>query len=153
MSNDTYNIDTSQISEEMINAFKMTMDPSAIPDLENMLTHIDNLIEYAESTEMRILSNTNYQEYETKIYQRFNQHIPIKMISLLIDENERYDNLDGIIGMFETLKDIKEGKKNMQNEYEKFSEKLNEKYLYPDFGGKENFINEMKNSAKKDIKK
>ena len=147
---DTYSIDPSQISEETINAIKMSMDPAAIPDLQDMLDYVNHLIAFLETPEMVFLSQSNHEEFEKTVYQKYNQYMPIKIIGLLIDENERYDNLDKLIDMFDSLDDVKQGNKNMQKEYEKFSEKLNEQYLYPQYGGKEQFITEMQqNNTKK----
>jgi hypothetical protein len=140
----TYDIDPSQISEESINAIKMSMDPSAIPDLGNILEYVDSLIEFVEKPEMIILKGVDYQEFEKRVYQRYNQFMPIKIIGLLIDENERYDNLTKLLDMFDRLENVKRGNSNIQSEYEDFSEKLNEQYLYPVFGGKEKFIETMK---------
>jgi hypothetical protein len=41
--------------------------------------------------------------------------------------------------MFETLAKIKAGEASMEKEYEKFTEEVNEEYLYPSFGGKQQF--------------
>jgi hypothetical protein len=140
----TYNIDPNQISEDSINAIKMSMDPSAIPDLGDILQYVDNLIEFVEKPEMIILKGADYQEFEKRVYQRYNQFMPIKIIGLLIDEDERYDNLTKLLDMFDRLENVKRGNSNIQTEYEDFSEKLNEQYLYPVFGGKEKFIETMK---------
>lgn len=136
------------LSEEYLNEIRMSMDASAIPNLEELLKYVNSLITFVETPEMVSLSKTNYQEYERMAYQRYNQHMPIKIIGMIVNEEERYENLERLLDMFDTLEAIKSGKKNMQDEYANFSEKLNEKYLYPAYGGsKESFIEAMKKNS------
>jgi hypothetical protein len=140
------------LSEEYLNSIRMTMDPSAIPDLSELMTYVDELIAFVELPEMETLRETNYEEYERLAYQRFNQFIPIKIIGMMVNQEERYDNLERLLDMFERLEGIKNGSKDMQHEYADFSEKLNEQYLYPEYGGKEQFIEAMKKNPNAEIK-
>lgn len=141
----THNIGQEYLSEEYLNKIRMSMDASAIPDLTELLGYVNSLIAFVETPEMVILSKTNYQEYEKRAYQRYNQHMPIKIIGMMINEDERYENLERLLDMFDRLEGIKTGKKDMQHEYADFSEKLNEQYLYPEYGGtKESFVEAMK---------
>lgn len=142
----THQIGQEYLSEEYLNQIRMSMSPDAIPDLGELLNYVNSLIAFVETPEMVILSKTNYQEYERKAYQRYNQHMPIKIIGMMVNEEERYENLERLLDMFDRLDGVKTGTRNMQDEYEDFSEKLNEQYLYPEYGGsKEKFIEAMQN--------
>jgi len=141
----THQIGQEYLSEEYLNQIRMSMSPEAIPDLTELLNYVNELVSFVETPEMILLSKTNYQEYEKRAYQRFNQYMPIKIIGMMVNEEERYENLERLLDMFDRLQAVKSGKKNIQEEYADFSEKLNEKYLYPEYGGsKESFIEAMK---------
>ena len=74
----------------------------------------------------------------------------MKIISLLV-EQERYENLTELLDLFETLKDVKSGKKDINIEAEKFGEHNRSKYVYPKFGGKEKFLEEMNNPKNQSV--
>lgn len=146
----THQIGQEYLSEEYLNQIRMSMSPDAIPDLGELLGYVNSLIAFVETPEMIVLAKTNYEEYERRAYQRYNQHMPIKIIGMMVNEEERYENLERLLDMFDRLDGIKSGKRNMQEEYADFSEKLNEQYLYPEYGGsKEAFIEAMKKAQEK----
>ena len=88
------------------------------------------------------------EQFEAFVYGKFNNSIPMKIISLMI-EQERYENLDELLNMFDTLKAVKSGKKDINKEAEKFGEKNKQKYVYPKFGGKDNFEKVMSQDPNK----
>jgi hypothetical protein len=134
----TIKIDPNEINEDMINSFKMSMDPKAIPDLGLLLEIINEMIQFIETPEMEELEVKDFNEFERLVYTRYNSKVPIKIIGLMVEES-RYDNLSQLLDMFEALEDVKKGKRDIFEETEKFNEKQNNKYVYPKFGGKENF--------------
>lgn len=131
-------LDLSSINEETISKFKASMKPSAIPDMGEMLEIVNELLAYIETPQMRELEESNFQEFETAIYGMYNSKLPMKVISLMI-EGDRYDHLDRLITTFETLGKIKAGELDMQTEFQKFNDKLNDEFVYEPAGGKENF--------------
>jgi len=151
-SKQTVNMSDHQVSEDMANSFKLSMDPNAIPDLSELMGTIEAMLQFMETDKMKELEATNKAEFDTLVYGRYNDIVPMKIISLMVDEN-RYENLDGLLDMFDILNDVKSGKKNIQEEAEKFGEKQNAKYVYPQFGGKENFEKMMAKKTKKKFKK
>jgi hypothetical protein len=140
-------LDSNVVNEETINQFRVSMTPNAIPDIDSMLVHIDNLLNFVELPEMKKLETVNKKEFERLVYGRFNAILPINIINLLL-EDDRYEHLDMLLNMCDTLKQVKDGKMDIHQEHAKFSEKLSEKYVYPKFGGKENFENEMMKKPK-----
>jgi hypothetical protein len=114
----------------------MTVD--AIPDLNNMMELIIELIEFMNTPEMIIKKRQNKQEYEDIIFFKYrDSYMPRQIMDLLVEDP--VNNLAKIISMFETLAKIKAGEASMEKEYEKFTEEVNEEYLYPSFGGKQQF--------------
>lgn len=148
-------LDTSKINEEQINQYKMSMSSDAIPslqELDNMMENLNDLILFIETPHMKKLENTNKNEFEKIVFGKYNSVLQMRMIHLLIDDKElRYDNLDQLLDMLVTMQNIKKGNKNVQEEYEKFSNKLTEKYVYSNYKG--NSLEEKKQNFEKEIMK
>jgi hypothetical protein len=96
------------------------------------------MVAFIETPEMQRLEKEDFNTFETKLYGLYNSKLPMKVISLMT-EADRYDNLNDIIDMFDTLNEVRNGNKNIHEEYQVFNEKLNKKYLYEPYGGKEGF--------------
>lgn len=144
--------DPSSINQDMVNNFRLTMDPNAIPDLGNMLVIINELLMFIETEDMQKLEKSDRKEFERRTYTKYNNDLPMKIIGLML-EDDRYDHLSRLLDMFDVLNDVKKGKKDMQKEYESFNEKLNESYLYPAYGGKEGFEKAMQEGVPKNKKR
>lgn len=133
--------------EKMLNNMKKTNN-----DYENSKEYTTTHQQYLELkrkiTKLRKSADKKKEEFENIVYGKYNNVLPMKIISLLI-EQERYDNLNELLDMFETLKDIKLGKKDINLEAEKFGEKNRSKYVYPKFGGKDNFLEKMSENPNK----
>lgn len=136
-----------KLTEEMMQqniegAMEVQPDPSAIPDLDDLLEKIQNLLKDVEEQITPNLSPEQKENVETKICVKYNTQIPIKIINLMLEE-QRYDNLDKLLDMFDRLKDVQKGKADIVQAQQSFGEKLNEQYVYPKFGGKEGFEKKM----------
>lgn len=116
-----------------------------LPEYDKLLQ--ESLESKRRVTKLRKSADKKKEEYEALVYGKFNSKLPMKIISLLV-EPERYDNLNELLDMFEVLKDVKSGKKNIEEEAEKFGEKNRSKYVYPKFGSKQNFIDAMSKPTK-----
>lgn len=128
-----------KMTEQYVKLSLDTMTSSAIPDLDKMIHHIYNMLLLIETSEMEQLEKTNNEEFERLVYTEYNTILPIKIISLIVSKN-RYENLDRLLDMFEVLNNVKNGKNNIHDEYAKFSEKMNEEFVYSKTGGKEGFL-------------
>lgn len=128
-------------------------DSNNFTDLANVSKDKEKILEEILSlkrkvNKLRKSADKKKEEFENIVYGKFNSKLPMKVISLLI-EQERYENLNELLDMFEILKDIKNGKRDINVEAERFGEKNRSKYVYPQFGGKENFIKTMSQPQKK----
>jgi hypothetical protein len=121
------------------------MSASAIPNLNELLEKIIEMVEFMNTPQMVKKKRTDPKNYEYTIFFKYREHMPTKIIDLLIENHT--DNLQKLITMFETLNGIKMGNLDMTTEYEKFTENVNEEYLYPSFGGKDKFRERMNNLA------
>ena len=137
-----FKVDPDIVNQETIDSFKLSMTPDAIPDMNNMLQHINSMISFMETPNMKELEKKNKKEFERMVFGKYNAILPIRIITLLV-EDDRYEHLEQLLDMCDTLKQVKSGQKDIQQEFTKFSENMNQKFLYPKFGGKENFEKEM----------
>lgn len=146
--------ETDGITQDMVDKVKLTMTPDAIPDVDRILEIIEDMLNFIETPVMEELEKTDKEEFERLVYGKYNgiEELPFRIISLVVDEN-RYENIEQLLDMFEILKEVKAGKKNIFEEAEKFGEAQNEKFVYKNFGGKENFIKMMEESKKNTKKK
>ena len=60
-----------------------------------------------------------------------------------------YQNLEKILDMINLLRSVKTGEKSLENAENEFVEKRAEEYLYPAFGGKDNFYKVAEENKKK----
>jgi len=118
------------------------MSAEAIPDIDLMLQTINQVLDTIDTPHMRDLETNNHEMFERIIINKYHEILPFKIIRLLLEE-DRYDNLTQLLDMFEMLRNVKEGRADVYEEFQKFNEQKNEKYLYPSFGGKDEFIKKM----------
>lgn len=122
------------------------MSASSIPDLDVITGHVVDMLEFMDSSDMVKKRKENQKEFELVVYHKYRELMPTKIIDLLIED--RVGNLERLITMFDTLKDVKAGKKNMEKEYSRFTEDVNQQYVYSKYGGKDKFNKKMMEYAK-----
>ena len=118
------------------------MTPDSIPDLEKLTDDIIDFLKYMDKPEIKILRTTNYGAFQHKVDEKY-PDIPFSIIKMLTDEDEsaeqKSENIIRLLNMFRQLNDIKQGKKDITEGFESFREEISEEYIYPQFGGKEEF--------------
>jgi hypothetical protein len=113
------------------------MSVDAIPDVVLLSQKVLDFIEFYDRPDIKKIRLETYPTYLNMLYDKFNM-LPSSMIKLLSDENNRRENLKGIIQMLESLQQVKMGKKSLEQVHNDFVEDKNEKFFYPTFGGKDN---------------
>ena len=111
---------------------------SSIPDLEKLTNNILKFIDFVDDSEIKELKRTNVGKFNFMVNEQFPE-LPVSMIRLLTDYDNRTQNLEKILEMIELLRSVKTGQKTFENAENEFVEKRAEEYLYPAFGGKDNF--------------
>ena len=127
-----------------------------IPDLTLLTSKIIEFIEFYDDPSTQDLIKTNKGAYNLIINERFDL-IPVAMIRLLSDSDKRASNLEKIMDMISMLDKVKNGSNSLENAENIFFEKRAEEYLYPKFGGRDNFYkvaeeNKHKLEAEKALK-
>lgn len=148
-------LDTTNINKEQIDQYRLSMTPEAIPslkELDEMMDNLYKLLSFIETPHMKKLEETDKDEFEKIVFGKYNSVLQMRMIHLLVDDKElRYDNLDQLLDMLTTMQSIKKGDKNIQDEYDKFSSKMTDKYVYSQYEG--DTVDERKQNFEKEIAK
>lgn len=142
-------INMNDMDENARDAMRVEMNPDAIPDLDDMLVHIQRLLEEIETPEMQELERKNRNEFEKILTHKYYEDISSTKIINLMLEPERYENLEKLLDMFERLKNVKSGNINIQDAHKNWCEKMNEEYVYSKHGSKENFEKVMRETQDK----
>jgi hypothetical protein len=138
-----------EMKRMMEQGMEVKADPSAIPDLDNLLSEIKKIIKDVESPQFVALKEKNKSEYEQVIVHKYLEKVPLKIINLMMEDN-RYSHLSNLLDMFDKLNDVKKGKTNIDEAGKQFGEKMNEQYLYPKFGGGKKGFDEFLDKIKKE---
>ena len=118
-------------------------NPEEIADPDTLIKNVLKAIEIMDTDEMIKLQEESYPRFMNKIIEEI-PDIQTSMIKILSDRQNRVPNLERVLQIIETLRKVKTGKLNMESAYADFVEEQNEKYIYPQFGGKEEFERKYK---------
>ena len=158
--NDSFNIKdvkTVNANEAMNdpNGIYLDFDSNNIPDLCSLTNDIITFLEYIITPEMQKLENENKDAFSKHLENKFSDFTLnyITIYKMLLDKDKREENTMKLLNLIEILKEVKKGSKNMESEFDKFKETLNEEYIYSKFGGKENFEKKIKERSLKKRRK
>jgi hypothetical protein len=121
---------------------------SSIPNLEELTSKLLEFIEFVDSPEIVKMRKTNMGNFNYIVNEKFKM-LPLSMVKLLSDTEHRAENLEKILDMITILKSVKQGEKTFETAENEFVEKRAEEYLYPAFGGKDNFYKVAEENKKK----
>lgn len=131
------------------------VDESGLPDLEKLLDRVLELLQYINTPEMQALEISDPPAFECHLDVKF-EDISMRYYSvfrLIIDKENREENIFKLIEIFSILKKVKSGDINIDKADENYREDLNEQFIYSKYGGKANFEQEMQKSTGKKKKK
>jgi len=136
------------ITEEEAGQENRQMSVSAIPNVTQLSNMMIEFLEFYDDPKIAKTRKSNYANYLNLMYEKF-EKMPASMIKLLSDEENRAMNLAKLIDMLETLGQVKNGNKNIEEARDEFVEKQNEEYFYPAFGGKDQLIKDIESKGGK----
>ena len=127
------------------------LDANAIPDIEKLLDDVLNFLNYINQESMQEFEATNKIEFEQHLNIHFNEFSEkhYSIFKMLLDSENRINNIAKLFEMLSKLKQVKMGQINIQQADKDFQEELNSKFLYPKFGGKEQFEKQILQKNKK----
>ena len=160
--NATFNIDDSELKtvrenemERDPNGIYLDFETENIPDLNNLTNQIITFLEYINKSDMEKMEEEDPVAFKAHLENEFADFSLnyINVYNMLLNKNDRDDNIIKLMNLIEILREVKSGEKKMQDEFNKFKENLSEQFVYPKFGGKENFEKKIKKRAMKKQKK
>ena len=127
--------------EERNNVFNNSeMSVDAIPDLDVLTGHVCDILEYLEKPETKKLMKTNSAAIKMQLFNKYaDTRMPMGVITLLMEEEERYDNVEMLLSMFERLNQAKKGQITLEAAEKEHEKNVSERYLYSKYGSKEAF--------------
>jgi hypothetical protein len=134
-------------SEEILeHAKNVQSPPEEIPDLDALMDSIIEFLEYINTSEMQQLEEANPVAFENHLDLKF-RSFSLKyygIFKMLLDKKRRAENVNKLINLFSKLNKVKDGDMSMDKAYEEYTEGLNGEYIYPKYGGKDNFEQHIK---------
>jgi len=158
--NTTYDIDdistvNGMDAQKDPNGIYFDFDEEQIPDLSDLTGQLIVFLEYIHTDEMEQLESKSKEEFIKHLEDKFSEFALkyITVFKMLIEKESREENIVKLLNLFEILKEVKSGKRNMEAEFNNFKESLAEEYVYPKFGGKKKFEQKIKKRALKKQKR
>jgi hypothetical protein len=150
--NEKFNFDKKLYTEDDIkndpSAEVVDMTTESIPDIEQLTEKVVKLLEFIDDPTIVELEKTDNTKYFQTVNSQF-EDLPYSIIKLLTERENRDTNLEKLLDMFAIMQTIKNGEKDITSAFTDYKEELNEEYVYPKFGGKEEFERKMNKKKKK----
>jgi len=144
---------TPEMKDKLFNS-KPSVD--AIPDLNVLTGHVYDIVEYLELPETKKILKKDDSIVMKYLNNKYADSVPLGIIKLLMEENERQNTIEILANMFQALLDAKNGKTTIEDVEMKIFEKdglnsINHKYVYSKNGGsKEEFEKLLSKEIMKD---
>lgn len=116
---------------------KPTLD--AIPDLKVLTNNLYEIIEYLERDDIIELTREADHIVLNTLNNKYGDDVPYSMLKILLDIDNREENVERFLDMIEMLKQAKRGEYDLEVAEKDFTDKINERYLYNKYGGREKF--------------
>lgn len=133
----------------MLNNFSkhMAEAPEEIPDIEKLIDHVINFLQYINTEEMQKMENSDPTAFERHLDNKFSEFTLryYTVFKLLLDKPNREKNVARMLDLFHSLNKVKNSEKTMDTAYDEYIDDVNDEYIYSKYGGKANFEKEIKN--------
>ena len=84
---------------------------------------------------------------------KYAETVPLGIITLLLEENQREKNVNCLLVMFNNLRDAKLGKISLDDAEKILVDDVNNRYLYSEYGSKDAFEKALLNEVTKERRK
>jgi hypothetical protein len=131
-------VSENDLTEEQKNAlFNQEASVDAIPDLDKLTGYVLEILEYLEQPKVKNILKTNETAIKMYLNNKYADTVPLGIIMLLMEEDRREENVDGLVRLFENLRRAKEGTISIDDAEKLLTDEVNEKYLYKEYGSKD----------------
>ena len=120
----------------------------AIPDIDVLTGNVLEILRYLENPETKRLMTINESAIKMYLNNKYADSVPYGIISLLMDEENRFENVERMVRMFESLNNAKNGKISLENAEKNLADEVTERYIYSKYGSKEAFDRELAKELK-----
>ena len=142
-------VNENEMTADQSNAFNRgSMSVDAIPDLEKLTGYILEVLTFLEAPENRNMVENDESRVKVMLNNQYADKMPYGIITLLMDRENRHENVDRLLRMFENMNRAKRGEVSLDDVEKNLSEEVNERYLYSKFGSKEAFEEALKKEIK-----
>lgn len=143
---------TEEEMEKDSGTLRMKMTPNAIPDIGKLIERVFELLEFIDTDEMLKMERENGGSFTNLVNTKF-EDMPYSIVRLLMDRENRVENMERLLVLFEKMRQIKEENRDIDEAYEQYTEELREQFLYPQYGGKSGFEQKMLKKQQKQSRK
>jgi hypothetical protein len=138
------------VKVDMVRADEMTEDErraifnressvDAIPDLTILSGYIYDILVYLEKKETKKLLKINESAVRMLLNEKYADSVPLGIIDMLMEEDNKEENIDRIVKILESLKRVKRGELSIEDGLNNLTDDINERYCYSKYGSKEEF--------------
>jgi hypothetical protein len=117
--------------EERSKIMDSTASVDAIPDLNLLTRYVYEILQYLENPETKRVMSLNPSSVQLYLNSNYTDKVPYSIITLLLDEKNRVENVSELLKMFEQLNKAKQGKISLSEAEKTVAERINKRYLSP----------------------
>jgi len=118
------------------------MSVDAIPDLDILTGKVLEILQFLEDEKVKKLNRSDPSAVKMMLNNKYLE-VPYGILTLLLEEDKREENVEMLLNMFEKLNMAKAGMADLETIGNNFREEITEKYEYSKYGGKEGFEKEL----------
>lgn len=137
------------LDEEMADKMFTKLSPSELPDVEELSSRIEEIIECMCDDDMFNLSKSDYPKYTNEMKKKFPEFS--EKYSSIFEMVISGKDITPLIEMLAQIDSIKKGKKTMQQAEDELRDSLAEQFVYPNLSAKQR--KDVENYMKKNNKK
>jgi len=138
--------------QERRDIFEREASVDAIPDLDVLTGAVYEILVYLETPSVSKLLKTNESAVKMCLNNKY-PNVPLGIITLLLEEDSREENITRMLTMFDSLRMAKSGKLSLEDAEKNLMDEVNERYVYREYGSKENFETALAKEVKKEQRK
>jgi len=133
------------------NSHVLTTENSTIPDINDLSQQLIDILKYVnrdDIIQIKYENSTLFKEHVADQFPRFSDRYYSLLMTILDD---RITDIKPFIRILEILQNTENSK--IDDSFEQYKEELATQYIYPQFGGKENYELKMMEEQVKNMKK
>ena len=145
--------------EEIPDEYKKTLQNNelsvnSIPDIAELTRYVYEILIYLENPDTKKAIERDESAVRMLLCKKYaDTRLPFGIISLLMEEDNRVENVNRMLTMFDRLLKAKKGEISLEDVEKKTIDEVNDRYLYSAYGSKEAFEEKLKKEVAANKKK